>query len=434
MENLEDQLFCLKKIKIHQILSRPIPNTEDIMEYFYSLSSVLSQLNLFRDAIETISKAGKYYEKLNGERQFYWKATHQYELAYNYLEIGELYQAQKHAKLSSDYFQKLQSADGLATALDISSLVELSMHNYDQAIGLAKQSLQIRSEFDKKQLNISYNNLGEIYRTMGNFKESMEYYEKAKLVSIEKKDKVSEAIAYNNLGLVFFNLGKMEKSTELFEESQKIFTTLKVFDVECSLDYSRVLIQSKRIYEALKILTNVHKHLEQNKSNKNLCRYYLVMGKAQIQLRNLGNAYEHLALAREIAEFSEFPFLNIEINLKLVEASFLFARIEEKEKWFNEANDWLSMTETLVIEVKQPQLLLELKFLRSLLYKERGEENKAVRSLMSILESNIIEDFPELKNRVENVIQAIEESDPLTEVDILIYLDRIAQMVETAKH
>ena len=87
-----------------------------------------------------------------------------------------------------------------------------------------------------------------------------------------------------------------------------------------------MLIRGKRIYKALKILTDVYSHLERNKSNKNLCKYYLVMGKAQIQLRNLSNAYEHLALAREISEFSEFPFLNIEINLKLVETSLLFIK------------------------------------------------------------------------------------------------------------
>ncbi|OLS25829.1 MAG: hypothetical protein HeimC3_11030 [Candidatus Heimdallarchaeota archaeon LC_3] len=391
-------------------------------------------MNLFRNAIETILKAEEYTEKLEHDKSVDWKANQQYELAFNFLEIGELNQAQIHAKLASDYFSELKSADGLATALDISSLVELGLHNYDSAIELAERSLQIRSEFAEKQKGVSFNNLGEIHRTMGNFKKSIDFYELARIESLKNKDSVSEAVAYNNLGLSYNDLGNLEKSMGLFEKSQNIFANLKIFDVECSLDYCKILIRGKRIYEALKILVDVYNHLENNKSNKNLCKYYLVMGKAQIQLRNLSNAYEHLALAREIAEFSEFPFLNIEINLKLVETSLLFSRLEDKRKWLNEANDWLILAETLVIEIKQAQLLLELQFLRSLLLKERGDNKNAIYSLKKILDSKIIKDYPELEQRINNVIGALEESpEPLSEVDILVYLDKIAQLVESSK-
>ncbi|MFW9930170.1 MAG: tetratricopeptide repeat protein [Candidatus Thorarchaeota archaeon] len=363
-----------------------------------------------------------------------WQANHHYDLAFNLLEVGDFHEAKNQAIISSKYFHELKSPDSLAIALDIGSLVDLNLHNFEIAINQAEESLKLRLEQKSPDLNISYNNLGEIYRIMGDSRKSIEYYEQAFKEAIKNNNIINEAIALNNLGIAYADIGNVEKSIEFFKRSQLKFAACNVFDIECSLDYANTLLKSDSPYEVLKILTTTQEHIRQNKSNRNLARFHLVAGKVHIQLRNLNLALSHLTNVNQIAEFNEFPLISIETKIKLIEVALLYASIDGKKTWLEKAQDWLKKAEILVIEIKKSQLLLEINFLKALLSKEEGEINNATKILNQIKKNDSINNYPEIKERTENLIQIISNSEVNNDkFNIFLYLDKISQLVETVR-
>jgi tetratricopeptide (TPR) repeat protein len=59
----------------------------------------------------------------------------------------------------------------------------------------------------------SYNNIGMLYRTLGNFGEALQYYNKAMDIKKEKDlGSISYATTLNNIGFVYCEMGNFEKA------------------------------------------------------------------------------------------------------------------------------------------------------------------------------------------------------------------------------
>ena len=67
----------------------------------------------------------------------------------------------------------------------------------------------------------SYNNLGIVYRNLGQYSEAKEYYEKGLIIAKEIYGEKDGDVAgsYNNLGTVYRNLGQYSEAKEYFEKA-----------------------------------------------------------------------------------------------------------------------------------------------------------------------------------------------------------------------
>jgi len=86
----------------------------------------------------------------------------------------------------------------------------------DDALSLAK-TLESRSV----EVATTLNNIGIVYREMGQYDKSLESFDKG--IEIDKKLKSRWAIAYDlrNRGLTLLRMGKPEESVSMFEEAVK---------------------------------------------------------------------------------------------------------------------------------------------------------------------------------------------------------------------
>ena len=78
--------------------------------------------------------------------------------------------------------------------------------------------------FNHPDVATSYNNLGGVYYSKGNYDRAIEYYEKSLVIRLEKLDSNHPDLAtsYNNLGGAYYFKKQYEKSLEYFKEALSI--------------------------------------------------------------------------------------------------------------------------------------------------------------------------------------------------------------------
>merc|ERR1711991_325923 len=96
-------------------------------------------------------------------------------------------------------------------------IVYKSLGEYEKAITYFDKDLQItKDKLGENHVDVaaSYNNLGNVYKSLGEYQKAITYYDKA----LQKyKDQLGEnhvdvAMSYNNLGIVYKSLGEYEKA------------------------------------------------------------------------------------------------------------------------------------------------------------------------------------------------------------------------------
>ncbi|XP_020605746.1 kinesin light chain-like [Orbicella faveolata] len=98
-----------------------------------------------------------------------------------------------------------------------------------------EKALMIRKKIfgeEDADVAISYNNLGIVYRNLGQYNEAKEYYEKAVIIrkQIFGEEHADVAISYNSLGVVYRNIGQYNEAKEYYENA--LIIRKKIFDEE----------------------------------------------------------------------------------------------------------------------------------------------------------------------------------------------------------
>ena len=98
---------------------------------------------------------------------------------------------------------------------------------YSDALKWHKKALVIREKVlgaDHPDTATTYNNIGLVYYSLGDYEKALEWYEKA--LAIQEKvlgaDHPVTAATYNNIGLVYYSLGEHEKALEWYEKALAI--------------------------------------------------------------------------------------------------------------------------------------------------------------------------------------------------------------------
>ncbi|MBR3919222.1 MAG: toll/interleukin-1 receptor domain-containing protein, partial [Clostridia bacterium] len=168
----------------------------------------------------------------------------------------------------------------------------------------------------KRDLSVSYNNLGAICKAEGNLTKAKEYYEKSLKIReiLAKETNTVEArrdlsVSYNNLGYIFREEGNLTKAKEYYEKSLKIREILakETNTVEARRDLSVSYVKLGEIYQAegnlamakeyyeksLKIAESLAKETNTVEARRNLSVSYVKLGEIYQAEGNLAMAKEY---------------------------------------------------------------------------------------------------------------------------------------------
>ncbi|GHU24550.1 hypothetical protein FACS1894164_11450 [Spirochaetia bacterium] len=106
-------------------------------------------------------------------------------------------------------------------------VVYRDMGNYEKALEFYQKACAILEKVlgsEHPDTAGSYNNIGVVYRDMGNYEKALEFHQKAraireKVLGLEHPD---TAASYNNIGVVYDSMGDYEKALEFHQEARAI--------------------------------------------------------------------------------------------------------------------------------------------------------------------------------------------------------------------
>ncbi|MGW0509775.1 ATP-binding protein [Streptomyces olivaceoviridis] len=120
------------------------------------------------------------------------------------------------------YFKSLESGTEVAIASSANLLACLYMDcgKLDESIPLLEKSLEIYQRLGiEHEIGQVLYNLGTIYRSSGNTKKAIEYFEKDLQVCLDSQDESGAAETLNTLALAHFEMGKLEEAEKLQRDS-----------------------------------------------------------------------------------------------------------------------------------------------------------------------------------------------------------------------
>ena len=94
---------------------------------------------------------------------------------------------------------------------------------YEKAMEYIKKHLRICEERgDLTGEGMAYFSIGNVYRSLGQYKIAMEYFKKHLRICEERGDLTGEGMAYSSTGLMYYLLGQYEKAMEYFKKHLRI--------------------------------------------------------------------------------------------------------------------------------------------------------------------------------------------------------------------
>ena len=92
-----------------------------------------------------------------------------------------------------------------------------------KAIEFYQLSLTIATETAQKDSKgVVYNNLGSVYKSLGDLRKAIEFYQLSLTIATEVGHKNCEGVVYNNLGSAYRSLGEVRKAIEFYQLSLTI--------------------------------------------------------------------------------------------------------------------------------------------------------------------------------------------------------------------
>ncbi len=103
-------------------------------------------------------------------------------------------------------------------------MIYKNLGNYDQALEFLFNSRKIFEELnDKKNIALSFNNIGLIYTNLNEPDKALKYFKNSAKIKKELGNNKNYASSVNNIGTIYHNLKQFEKTLEYFKKSLKIY-------------------------------------------------------------------------------------------------------------------------------------------------------------------------------------------------------------------
>ncbi|MCZ8243779.1 MAG: tetratricopeptide repeat protein, partial [Microcystis sp. LE19-131.1A] len=72
----------------------------------------------------------------------------------------------------------------------------------------------------------SYNNLGAVYDSLGEYQKAIEFYQQSLAITREIGDRGGEASSWFNLGLTYYKLDRISEAKEAYLQARELYQAL----------------------------------------------------------------------------------------------------------------------------------------------------------------------------------------------------------------
>ena len=110
---------------------------------------------------------------------------------------------------------------------------------YKEALNFYNQALVISREVgDRAGEGTALNNIGAVYRSQGQYDQALEYYKQALVIFREVGDRAGEGTTLNNIGAVYHGQGQYEQALEYYQAALLIARDLGLSSLEKTVMYN----------------------------------------------------------------------------------------------------------------------------------------------------------------------------------------------------
>ncbi len=364
-----------------------------------SLDSVLLKIRKPKDTA-AFDKAIKYFETIWKQKEYGVALSYENKLRslakkikYDkgagdvYNQIGNIYNlTNKHLKAFYNYdkaiiFYKLANYQrGLAIISNNKSTIEQKRGNFENAINyLLEANLYFTRVKDSTVLASTYNNIGNVYSSLNDFKLAEEYYIKS--LALKRKNKLENiGASLNNLALMYIDLKKLDSAKVLLQESLVISKKNKNIASIASA-YNRLgalAFIDKDYQKSRKYYDSSYTAAKKSKNESIAASAKQELGRIAIRTKNFKKAESLLKVARkEIKKLKLDPLLltNYEYSAKLDSARRNFSEAYEWQKKYQQLSDQNTSDETAQkIELAEARFKSEMEQLKLIEAQEQREQ------------------------------------------------------------
>ncbi|EOC99986.1 AAA family ATPase [Caldisalinibacter kiritimatiensis] len=307
LNNIE---LMLKQIKNEEYRFDKVARFE--IAYLYMKGRYLIRQGEYEEGIKFIENVIKYAKKIN-EYKYILKGHKQ--IIYYSIQVHDIELMDKHVKLGLKVANDYGYEDEKGILLRLKGLNKMMTGEYDEALSLFKDSIDVLSKLDllynKYSLNIaaSYNYIGEIKRLNIEFSNALEYYDKAIKICEDNEVLKGTGIFNINAGQGAFEMGDYYRAKMYFKKALKVYEKFGLSWGRCIGEgYMALLLCKEGFYsDALKSLKRADKYARKLKSPYELGIVYRI--KAELRLimkRNdkMSEIFEHY-LVLSVAEYCD---------------------------------------------------------------------------------------------------------------------------------
>ena len=382
-------------------------------------------INEYSDASLYFNLATQYFNLPSEHSDINMLGNYYYHYSSLELELGNFLQAKDLAEQCFNYYSNENDKNGIARGFDMLSQVQLKLLNFNKAIYFAEKCLESYKEINGR-LEISYTNIGEIYRIKGNLDTSLEHFDKAIEIAEQNNDYYTLAINYNNLGLVYSELGAYKSALNYFQKSLENFERLDIFDIECTIDYTECLISSYDLSDPNKNdyllqiennFMNLRKNIFKTKSNILLFYYFNAIGHYEIKRNNFNSAEKYYLMSMNIAEHSGNQLLIIVVQTNLINLALKQYNIDKNSYFMQQSKFLLEKAKSIAIETMKGDLLAELIVLETIIYSQTNysKYEKILSEILLFAQKN---NNTRLMNKINDGYETINKKISIGKTDI----------------
>ena len=176
---------------------------------------------------------------------------------------------------------------------------------------------QYESIHDNEGLSKTYNNIGEVYKKMSDYKKALEFLKLS--IEVNKKDKGSQAMTVYNIGELYIFLNNMPMASRYIEESLSL--SIKSNDRKV-IGYSYaglglICARQKKYGEALDYFIRAEKIWKEIGEIRLLIQSYQHSADVYRELKQFDKAERYLSLSMEMSSLIKVPDLLVNNYLKL---------------------------------------------------------------------------------------------------------------------
>ena len=144
-------------------------------------------------------------------------------LAMCYADLGEQTKANMMGLEAKNDALKYKYSDLYSASLESLSYLSYKNKDFDRALDYMKEAEEhYKSIGDDSKLSVVLNNIGILYRNLGQLNEAAKYQEESLIINLRTKDMIGVSKSYTNLGLIAEDKGLMGLAIENYQKAIKI--------------------------------------------------------------------------------------------------------------------------------------------------------------------------------------------------------------------